>query len=371
MRSLIVALLATLLLIAAGTQVEAQVRVRGFDGLGYESYFFQDPEQSGIDRLSLLVLSFGVEADLPLGSTLQLIGDLARGELVGADGEVRSIRGANDIQLSLEVPVVGPLSVGAIGVLPTGKYALSEEEAVVAGAIAADLLPFRITNWGSGGGYGMTGRLAHSFGGLGLGVSALYLFTREFDALQSLSAAYRPGDQLRVQIAADADIGLTSRASLRLSYHGSEEDQLGGLNLYRAGDRYQAMGAFSFPAGSRGAALAYAGVLHRTEGARLLELSSGPTPAEDLLFLGGSLRLPFGRGILAPTSDLRLYRNEAGLGQGYAAGLGASLEWPFAGIVAAPSVRGRLGKVELREGQESSFLGIDLGVSMRFGGRAR
>lgn len=362
---------AALLLAAATIPASAQTGWQEVIGVGYESYSFSHPEESGIESLSLLVLPLGIQAPLPAGARLEIRGAYARGELVGSDGVTRTLAGPTDTRVSLDAPVAGGLRLGLLGVLPTGASDLTDEEAVVAGAVAADLLPFRITHWGSGGGLGVISSLAHSFGSFGLAASASYTRSREFDAFANGGAQYRPGDQVRVQLGGELDVTTASRLTLLASYQNSTEDQLGGANLYRAGDRFQAVGAYSFATGRRGSAITYGGWLHRSQGARLLETGDESAPAEDLMLFGGSMRLSAGRGVLAPATDVRLYRNEAGLGQGYSASVGLSLEWPLGAAVWIPSVRGRYGSVEIREEQESNFTGVDLGMSLRFGGRNR
>ncbi len=338
---------------------------------GFELYRFGDASQTGIDHISLLTLPFEVRAPLLGAAALAVSGAYARGELTTVDGSRTTLSGLTDTQVALSVALKPDVaSVTAVAILPTGRSDLSASQAVLAGVVASELLPFRISNWGSGGGAGLSTALAHSFGGVGLGGSVAYLVARPYDLTTPNAFAYRPGNQLRARLALDASTGPAGKASLQLTYLHSAEDRFSGQNVFRAGDRFQALGSYAFAAGARSSAILYAGVLHRAVGAYVLQL--GPTPAsQDLLLAGGGARLPLGGAVLLPSLDMRVLRRADGNGDGAIAGLGASLELPLGGATLVPSARARIGRVLLDPTSDSGFTGFDLGLGLRFGGGAR
>lgn len=353
---------------AAHAQQQTGWRLGG--GVGYETYHFADPAAAGFRNLSLLTVPFAARAPLYRGVTFDVSGAWARGDLERPDGTHATLDGATDTQLRLEIPLVrDQATIGAVVVLPSGKATLTQAEAQVAGVVAADLLPFRISSWGTGGGAGMTAALAHSFGPIGLGVAGSYLVGRQFDLVESGSFAYRPGDQLRLRVAADADVGSSGKASLQVTMLRSSDDRLNGANLYRSGDRLEAIGSYAFATGARSSAILYGGALHRSEATFLVQQPTTPAlPSQNLFLAGGGLRLPIGRSAILPTADVRLLRSADGLGQGYTAGIGGSAELPLGrAVTLLPTLRGRFGRVLVSQGENSNFTGADIGLSIRFG----
>ncbi len=338
----------------------------------YEGYHFRDPTQTGIDAVSLLTVPVAVRVPFFLGSSLSLDGAYARGTLKLEDGSKVTLSGFTDTQLSLVLPVHGEMaSVTAVAILPTGMERQTLDEAMLAGVIASELLPFRISNWGAGGAGGLAVAAAHSTGRFGLGVSASYLVGRRYDLLSEPEFGYRPGNQLRGRLALDLNTGSSGKASLQLTYLHSSTDQVDGANLYRSGDRVQVMSSYAFAAGARASGLVYAGLLRR---ARSTYLSAGPTQpeAQDLYLVGGGLRLPLGGWVLLPATDVRVVRRADGLDQGTIVGVGASAQIPIGRrALVLPQARARFGRVLVAQGSSTGFTGFDLGMGVRFGGAER
>jgi len=376
LRSLAVGALA-LALAPAGVVAQAPGRLlpAGFGAgaaVGFESYRFGDPTQTGIERISLLTVPIAAEIPLVGSASLGFAGAYARGALTRADGSTTTLQGLTDSQLSLSLPVKrGVATVTAVVILPTGKSSLSADQAVVAGVVASELLPFRISNWGAGGAAGVSTAVAHSFGALGVGASAAYLVARQYDLVEPGAAAYRPGNQLRARLALDLSTGPAGKASLQLTYLHSQDDRFSGANVFRPGDRFQAMGSYAFAAGGRASGIVYAGVLRRARGAYLVTLAPTAT-AENLFLAGGGARIPLGRAVVLPSLDLRVLRRTDTQNEGEVVGVGGSAEAPLApGLTLVPSVRARFGRVQANPGSTTGFNGFDLGLGLRFGGGAQ
>ena len=342
----------------------------GSGGLGasFERYGFGDAHQTGLQSISLFTVPFSGHTRLFGAAGLDVNGALASGRLTRLDGSSATLSGLTDTQLALTIPVKADLAtLTAVAILPTGKSSMTPDEAVVAGVVASELLPFRITNWGAGGAAGLSAAMAHSLGSVGVGASAAYVVGREYDLVQPAAFAYRPGNQLRARVALDYSSGPAGKASLQLTYLHSADDRLSGSNIFRAGDRVQAMGSYAFAAGRRATGIAYAGVLHRAQGAYLVDLGTPPA-ALNLFLAGGGFRVPVGAGVLMPSADLRLLRRADGVDQGMIAGIGGSAELPLrSGLTLLPSVRARLGRAEVSPGSSSGFTGVDLALGVRFG----
>jgi hypothetical protein len=93
--------------------------------------------------------------------------------------------------------------------------------------------------------------------------------------------------------------------------------------------------------------------------------------SQDLVMVGGGARIPVGPGVLQPDGEARLFRRADGVHQGYDLGIGVAYEIPGDGWVFLPSARAHLGHLELREGIETGFKGIEIGLAARFGGAGR
>ncbi len=367
--------LPALALLLAPASLAAQAAGSGFPGglgagaaVGFETYGFGDPAQTGISRISLLTVPFALRTALPGAATLEFSGAWARGTLEQAGGGTSTLQGFTDSQLSLSLPVKRDVAtVTAVAILPTGTSRMTADQAAVAGVVASELLPFRISNWGAGGAAGLSTALAHSFGALGVGASASYLVARQYDLEDPGAFAYRPGNQLRARVALDLATGAAGKASLQLTYLHSQDDRFGGANVFRPGDRFQAMASYAFAAGARASGIVYGGVLHRAEGAYLVALA--PTPGAQNLFLaGGGARIPLGGAVMLPSVDVRVLRRTSGLDQGEVVGVGGSAELPASpGITFVPSLRARFGKVLVSQGSETGFNGFDLALGIRFG----
>lgn len=370
MRSTIGAACVSLLLVGVATAQSAPAPLVAGAGATLQSYRFAAPEEVGIETISLLSVPFGARATV-LGRTYLEVGTAyARGTLTRSDGRTSEIAGLTDTEVRIGVPLAGDaLLLSGVVLLPTGVDGYTAAEADVAGAIAADLLPFRISGWGSGGGAGGGITYARAMGGFGVAMGVTYVATREYEPIASDEPfVYQPGNQLHARLLVDRSLGRAGKVTLQLRTQHRQEDRLAGANLYRAGDRYEAMGSYAFPVGERSSGLFYAGGLHRGAGTALAEIAP-EMPAQTLMLAGAGLRVPLGEAVLLPSADLRLLRSEDGVGQGYVGGAGAMAELPVGALTVVPTLRARFGRVLVRQDAESGFTGVDAGITVRFGRR--
>jgi hypothetical protein len=335
-------------------------------GVSYESYFFSAADDVGLETLSLVTVPVVARAALTRQLRLELSGAWARGSALLPDGTESTISGPTDTELRLTFDVGNDLlSVTGIALLPTGVETLSGDEVNVAGLIAADVLPFRISNWGTGGGFGASTAIARPFGDFAAGLSVGYVVAQEFQPLAEDEFQYRPGSQLHVRAALDRVIGDAGKAALVLTMQRFQSDEVDGDNLFQSGSRYQAVGSYAFAAGSSGNGIVYAGYLRRDEGN--FEDEQSLLPAQDLVYGGAGLELRLGRALVRPAVDLRVLRRDDGTEQGYTATVGGTAEFQAGALTLVPTARGRFGNVLLREDAESGFSGVELGLALRFG----
>jgi hypothetical protein len=358
-------LLGASLVALAGSGAHAQVSDPiGGAGVLFESYSFGTSEQVGIEKVSLLTVPVSARVSIADDLELGVSGAYASGTLTRTDGPSVSLSGLTDTELRLTYRMASErVLLSAVALAPTGKSKLTADEMDVAGVIAADLLPFAISNWGSGGGLGINAAVAMPMDdATSVGVGLGYVAARRYEPLSATTFAYRPGNQLHVRASADRRLGASAKASVQLTYRHFGRDQTAGTNFYQSGDRLQAVGSYAFAAGA-GTGIVYAGYLQRRSGqytdvARI-------TPAQDLLYLGTGFRQQMGGIVLTPTLDLRLLGSEIGVEQGRTISVGLGTEVPMGGFDLLPRARARLGRLTLRTAQESGFTGFEVGLSVR------
>lgn len=339
-------------------------------GLSFESYSFDRPEELDIESLSLMTLPAGARIGVARNWELQVSTAWARAELVRDDGITAEISGPTDTELRLSTRLASDLlTLTAVAVLPTGRASLTEDEADVAAMVAADVLPFHISNWGTGGGVGLSTALAGELGaGVGAGLVLTYLHEREFEPFDE-EFTYRPGQQLEVRAVLDRTFGTAAKATLQAGFLRFDADQANGANFFQSGTRFQGVGSLAFAVGPRSSGIVYAGGQHRQEGTYAQE--SRVIPLQDLVFAGGGMRVPLGRMVVQPTVDVRNVTGDEAAGTGTTFTGGVAVEIPAGRATWIPAVRGRVGEVGLRNDRESGFTGFDVGLSVRFGGVSR
>jgi hypothetical protein len=362
-----VSFLVVFALIAGASRLAAQSGSSVAAGVEYERYSFDKPEALDIESLTLLTVPFGARFSLSRRITFAITGAWARGTLVNSDGGSTDLTGLTDTEASLQFELVpGSAVLTAVGLLPTGSNSMTFEEMIVAGAIAADQLPFRITHWGTGGGAGLSLALARGFGAFSAGVSAGYVVARTFEPLEGDAFEYRPGNQFQAAAAIDRLLGARTKIALQLKYQSFGADQGDGSNLFQTGDRFTAVGSLDFALGQSNG-IVYAGWYNR-DTAELLDPHE-VLPSQQMLYAGAGLRTALGSAVLQPSFDVRKVDTDAG--PGYTMGVGASLEAPAGAAVLIPTARFRVGSAESVDGVKTGLTGVDVGFSVRFGAGQR
>ena len=345
-------------------------------GTTVQTYRFDDPDAAGVETFQLVTVPWAT--GVPLGSrvSLSLGGAWAKGRATGPTGGEATLTGVTDTDVNLSFVVGDWLVVSADATLATGRNTLSTEESLVAGVIAAELLPFAINTWGSGRSVGGTVAMATQAGAWGVGFAGGYRVAREFEPVPDANLGYNPGDQLQARLAFDRDVAGSSTLSIVMGYQHFTDDQILGANLFRSGSRVQGVVSLAFPVGLRSSALVYGGLNHRAQGTLLLDESllsgASDSPSQQLFLTGGSVRIPLGRSAaLRPAADLRVFRASDGASQGWVGSFGTSIDVRLAGnsssrrLVLAPQGTFRVGNVIVDQGSEAGFSGWEIGVVLR------
>jgi hypothetical protein len=365
------------LLASWGTLAAAQSMGVGGSGTTWavapalESYRFRAADRVGIQGISLLSVPMAGRVTLHPRFSAELSGAWASGTVSEPGGRSRTLSGLTDATVQVQGTLVEDrVSLVLVAAAPTGVATHDSAQAVVAGVMAADLLPFRVMTWGAGGGLGAQLLVTQRMGRTGIGFSTGVRRAGDFEPVAADPFVYRPGLETSARVAVDHDLMGGGKLSFTAGVQAFGDDQVDGRNLFRSGARVTAIGTLGVPMAGGGSAALYGGVLHRSNGS-FLDATQPASPAQDLLLAGGVLRRPVGRGIVSPRADMRLFRSADGVGQGYLASVGLGYERRGQTTVLSPVLTARIGQVTVREGAQSGLIGLDLGLSVRFlkGGR--
>jgi hypothetical protein len=358
-------LAASLLVPAMGT---AQQPLRAGAGVSFEQIAFGSSADVGLESVTLLTIPLRTQLRLHRAIAIEAAASWASAQLNRPDGSTSTLTGPTDTELRLVLNLGNGLAtITGVAQLPTGTASLSAGQADVAGFMAADLLPFRISNWGTGGGAGVNVALARTTGDFAAGISVGYVMAREFEPLADNTFSYRPGNQLLVRAALDRTVGSSGKLALVFSLQHFTDDEVNDVNLFRPGVRYDGTASYAFALGGSSAGIVYAGYLRRAGGNYLQ--AGRVLPVQELLFAGTGFELPAGAATFRPKADVRVLRRADGTGQGFTTSLGADLDIPIRTITLVPSVQGRIGSLVIREGAESGFTGFEAAFTIRFGPR--
>ncbi len=341
--------------------------VTGFAGAEVRGLTFQSG--LGIKSVSEIAVPYAVLWQATPRLAFDLGGRYATVTRKDETGASNSLSGLTDIQTRAVYQIVPDLAVFSLSVnLPTGKTKLTAAQLPVAGVIASDMIPFPVSNFGSGFNVTTGLALAVPVGGWALGVAGSFRQNGSFTPIADTGAAgasYKAGAEFRVRLGADRMVG-QSRISLGFTYSSFGEDDFGGSPIFQSGKRFISQASWSFPIGNMGLAL-YAWDLYRAAGSVIVNGTA--TEKRNVLTLGAQGSVQVGRSVLRPMIEFR--NHTLGATQLSAAGklfsLGARYQMPMGNrFTLMPLLRLDAGNVvNPNTGQAVSFTGWDVGVTLR------
>lgn len=254
------------IVLAAGLATPAAAQSSIGVGAEYMGYTFEE----GLGASAAQLLLFPVAVRFPLSSlTFDVYAAWGQGK-VERDDVSYALEGPVDtrLKLSWQATPWAMLSVGAS--LPTGNSTHDGEEAVVASVLAMDLLGFREATWGTGAQMTSAVATAMRAGAWGIGISGAYALNRGFEPSAEQTLQYRPGNEARVRVGVDRNIGTnTFTAGATFMTFADDQtltpDQADWRNLFQAGNRIRFDATYAFRA-SGGVWTLYAADLWREHG---------------------------------------------------------------------------------------------------------
>jgi hypothetical protein len=372
MKRIVTALvLGTLLVSGNAVAQERPAFAAGAIGQGYSF-----GGETGVESATLLLLPVAFTLPVSRGLTLDLYGAYARGA-VNLEEETHTLQGIVDTRLRASYAVTPWAVVSAAVNLPTGNATHDSEEAIVASALSMELLGFREALWGTGFGFTTGVSTATRFGSTGLGIGASYRVASEFEPSEEQAFKYTPGNEVRVRVALDQNVGVNNKLTLGVTFQNYAEDKVDGRNLFAPGNRIRGDLAYSFRTSPTSTWTFYVADVHRQNGDVTLQVAQGGTAVGDTTFeaghqnmavigVAGAMRM--GTLALRPSADARLLTRESGEEEGWLAGVGTDVPFRMGNTEVVPSVRLSYGQLEgASTDQRDGFWGGELGLMLRFG----
>jgi hypothetical protein len=342
----------------------------------YLGYSFDD----GLGASAAQLLMIPVAIRLPLNAlTLDIYSAWAQGR-VERDDVAFTLQGVVDtrVKASFQATPWALLSVGAN--IPTGNATHTGAEAVVSSVLAMDLLGFREATFGTGLQITSSVATAMRAGAFGIGMAAAYAVNGEFEPSSELDLRYQPGNEARVRIGIDRNIG-TSTFTAGATFMTYAQDQADGTNLFQAGNRMRFDASYAFRAGS-GVWTLYATDLWREHGDLTLPFVDASntvfgdttivTPSQNLIVAGLVGSMSIGSQTFRPQIDFKLQnRTESDgrdEGSGWLVGAGGDLpmrifgSWDF-----FPKASVTFGAIKDPAGVSQGVMGAEFGGTLRWG----
>jgi hypothetical protein len=346
----------------------AQTRVDAQAGAEYRSVSYG----TGLGYSSLKELAFPVGFAVPVGSRLNLDAGTyyVSAQRTDPSGQ-QTINGLTDLIVRGAYQVKPDVAVFTFAVsLPTGTKTLNFNQRQIASAMATDLVPFPVTNFGTG--FSVTTGLAWAtpVGPWALGLAgsfrynASYLPSSDTVARQD-TVSLRPGAEMRLRIGADRIVG-QGRLSLGFTYSSFANDEFGSQSQ-SPGTRLIPQFSWSTPLGINNSLVVYGWDVYRNVDE---SASVNQGAKQNTIAFGAMASLHSGaRNALRPQFELRKgWVGPGGLkNQGTLVGLG--LRYQMAAgerLTLTPGARLDLGSLATTPGNpNASVTGVSLSLTGR------
>lgn len=345
----------------------AQTRVDAQSGVEYRSVSFG----SGLGIQSLKEVAVPLGFALPLSSRLNLD---AGAYYVSAQRQdsasSQTITGLTDVILRGAYQLKPDVAVFTFAVnLPTGHKTLSGDQVAVASAVSTDLVPFPVTNFGSG--FSVTAGLAWAtpVGPWALGIAGSFRYNGAYQPLSDRSGGldtlqFRPGGEVRLRLGADRIVG-QGRLSLGVTYSTFANDEFGSQSQ-SPGTRLIPQFSWSTPLGINNSLVVYGWDVYRNvdENAPV-----NPGVKQNTVALGAMALLKSGtRNSLRPLFELRKgWQGPGGLhNAGTLVGLGLRYQMATGErMTLTPGLRVDLGNHATSGGGSASITGLSASLTAR------
>ena len=365
-------LLALTALLPASASGQATEHAFG-GGVQFQSYSLDAALGAEVANLLLFPMAYSV----PLGDRLGIdfYGAYALGSVEKA-GAKYELNGMVDTRIRASLKIAPWAVVTTSVTAPTGKATHDDEEALVASVLSTDILGFREANWGTGTAVTSGFAIAGHGGGWGVGLGGSYRLSNGFEPTQGTPLTYKPGDEVRVRLGLDKNVGEGGKFTAGFTFQNFSEDEYDSRNLFQPGNRLRGDMSLAFRTGRSTWAL-YGVNVWRERGDAFLYYEDNPGTQPDSTVMVGSQNLtivglngsvPMGSTFrIRPAFDFRYQSRELGSGEGWLAGGGFDIPLRlFGSMDVFPRVKASWGQLSGADGENYSLWGMEGGMTLRW-----
>ena len=335
-------------------------------GVEYRSVSFG----SGLGTTSLKELAVPVGIALPVSSRFTLDAGTFYVSAQGQDsaGNTRTITGLTDVIVHGAFQLKPDVAVFTFALnLPAGHKTLTADQQSIANAVATDLVPFPVTNFGSS--FSMTTGLAYAtpVGPWALGLAGSFRYAGSYQPISGAgfdTLTIKPGAEVRLRVGADRIVG-QGRLSLGVTYSTFSNDEIGSQSQ-NPGTRLIPQFSWSTPIGLNNSMVFYGWDVYRN-----VDESASITGAvkQNTLALGAVASLRSGaRNLLRPQIELRKgWQGPGGL-QNAGTLVGLGLRYQIAAgeqFTVTPGLRVDLGSLAAPGSKTASLTGLSFSLMAR------
>ncbi|HEY2806848.1 MAG TPA: hypothetical protein VGI92_13395 [Gemmatimonadales bacterium] len=255
---------------------------------------------SSVSSVNEIAVPLGIS--MPLGSRVNFdVGTyFVRAERKAIDS-TSTISGLTDLVLRSAFQIKPDAAIFTLAVnVPTGKHQLNNQQNLLAGNVATDLIPFPVSNFGSG--FSVTSglALAKPIGPWAMGLAGSFRYSGSYQPFTAPNdtSMLKPGGEVRFRLGADRIVG-QGRMSLGFTYSTFSNDEYAGVQ-HSPGTRIIPQASWNFPVGRNSLAL-YAWDVYRSADSSAVSAKVNANTVS-----GGALfAVPMGRNSLRPQIEFR------------------------------------------------------------------
>lgn len=251
-------------------------------------------------KLTEMTVPLGVSVPVSQRLSIDAGTYFVRAERTNDSGLTATVSGLTDIVLRGAFQLKPDVAVLTLAInLPVGQGTLDVNQDSVSRVVASDLIPYVVSNFGTG--FNVTTGLAFAapLGQWALGLAGSYRYNGSYEPFANNAASLKPGGELRFRLGADRLVG-QGRLSLGLTYSTFSNDEFGS-NARSPGTRIIPQVSWSLPLGNNNLSL-YAWDIYRN----VAESAADSTIAkENTLTLGAIFAVRTGRNTLRPQVEFR------------------------------------------------------------------
>jgi len=374
------AVVLALLVAAPAAELAAQQSQNHRIGVGTHFHGYDFDTGLGAEVANLLLIPVAYHAPVTDALNVDVYAAWAQGSVQRRqdDGRVltHTLDGVTDAQIRASYQATPWALVTLSTNLPTGNSTHDSSEAIVASVLASDLLGFRESNWGTG--FSLTPGVATAtrFGEWGVGLGASYRATRSFEPEAGRSVEYEPGNETRIRLGVDRNVGEGGKFTAGITFQNFDTDTFGGRNLFQAGNRVRADATLAVRSG--GSTWTFFGSnTWREEGdvtLRIVDARGQPvgdtithTSSQNLAQVGVASSIPItSRYRVRPRVDLQIQTRDRVDGTAWMLGAGGDFPVRLYGLDFFPRARILTGSIVAPDGSSTGVWGGEIGGTVRW-----